>query len=67
MIHSIKSSKILTGFRGEKGVDICKLIDLTQRISQLVIDNPEITEMDLNPVAAFENSVFIIDARISLK
>ncbi|MFH1049454.1 MAG: acetate--CoA ligase family protein [bacterium] len=66
MLQSIKSSKILTGFRGEKGVDVKKIVEVIQRISQLVTENPEISEMDLNPVTTYENSVFVIDARISL-
>jgi len=66
MIESIKSSKILKGFRGDKGVNVSQLIEIIQRISQLVTDNPEISEMDLNPIACFENSCFVIDARISL-
>jgi len=66
MIDSIKTSKILKGFRGDTGADIPKIIEAIQRISQLVSENPDIAEMDLNPVAAFEDSIFAIDARIKL-
>ncbi len=67
MTESIKTAKILKGFRGDKGADIPKLIETIQRISQLVTENPQISEMDLNPVAAFENTVFVVDARIKLQ
>ena len=66
MIDSIKTSKILKGFRGDKGVNILRLIETIQRISQLVSENPEIREMDLNPVSAFVDDAFVIDARIRI-
>jgi acetyltransferase len=67
MVESIKTVKVLIGYRGDKGVDIPKLIDTIQRISQLVTENPQIGEMDLNPVAAFEHDIFVVDARIKLQ
>jgi acetyltransferase len=66
MTESIKTVKILKGFRGDKGADILKLIETIQRVSQLVTENPQIAEMDLNPVVAFENSIHVLDARIKL-
>lgn len=66
MIESIKTVKILKGFRGDDGADIPKLIEIIQRISQLVSENPKIAEMDLNPLAAFKDSVFVVDARIKI-
>jgi hypothetical protein len=33
----------------------------------MVTDLPEILEMDLNPVIAYEDGVFVADARIRLK
>ena len=67
MTETIKTAQILKGYRGEKGVDIPKLIETIQRISLLVTENPQIAEMDLNPVTAFENDVFVLDARIKLQ
>ena len=56
----------LQGVRGRKGVDQAQLIKIIQRLSQLVSDLPEIQEMDLNPLMAFEDSVYVVDARISI-
>jgi len=66
MVSSIKTAKILQGFRGDKGADIPKLTEMLQRVSQLVAEHPEIIEMDLNPVAAFADSCFVVDARIKI-
>ena len=43
------------------------LIEIIQRLSQLLTDLPEIQEMDLNPLIAYENQVVVVDARISIE
>ena len=66
MLASIKGAPLLEGARGKKGVDQDKLVEIIQRLSQLLIDLPAIREMDLNPLMAFEDRVFVVDARISI-
>jgi acyl-CoA synthetase (NDP forming) len=66
MLSSLKAAPLLKGVRGEKGVDQKKLIEIIQRVSQLVTDVPEIREMDLNPIIAYGDRVFVVDARMSL-
>jgi len=66
MISSIKMAPLLEGVRGEKGVDQKALVEIIQRLSQLVTDLDDIEEMDLNPVIAYEDGVFVVDARISI-
>lgn len=66
MLNAIKGAAILDGVRGQKGVDKAGISALIQRISQLVTDHPQIQEMDLNPVLAFEDKVVAVDARIAL-
>jgi acetyltransferase len=67
MLAAIKGAPLLQGVRGQKGVDQDRLAEILQRLSQLLTDLPEIQEMDLNPVKAFADKVFVVDARISLK
>lgn len=66
MLSSIKTSKLLDGVRGEKGIHKQSVIEIIQRLSQLVTDFPEIQEMDLNPIMAFEDKAFVVDARIKI-
>jgi acyl-CoA synthetase (NDP forming) len=66
MLSSIKMAPLLEGVRGEKGVDREKLIEIIQRVSRLVTDLPMIQEMDLNPIVAYEDGVFVVDARIRI-
>lgn len=69
MICSIKGYPVLEGTRGEKAVDIEKLTEILMRFSQLTSDFPEIGEMDLNPVFAFEKGkgAVVADARLKIK
>ncbi|MFO7708756.1 MAG: acetate--CoA ligase family protein [Desulfobacterales bacterium] len=67
MLGAIKAAPLLQGVRGQKGVNRERLAEVLQRLSQLLTDLPEIEEMDLNPVTAFADKVWVVDARISLK
>ncbi len=66
MIKQIKGFPILKGIRGQKPVDIDSLVAVIMKVSALVIENPDIRELDLNPVLAFGNGASIIDSRITL-
>ncbi|MGD8973792.1 MAG: acetate--CoA ligase family protein, partial [Desulfobacterales bacterium] len=66
MIASIKGAPLLEGIRGQKGVNREKLIEIIQRLSQLLTDLPAIQEMDLNPLIANGDHVVAVDARISV-
>jgi acyl-CoA synthetase (NDP forming) len=66
MLSSLKMAPLLKGVRGEKGVDEEGIVEVIQRLSQLVTDLPAIQEMDLNPVIAYEDRVSVVDARIGV-
>ncbi len=68
MISSLKGSKLLDGVRGEKGVDINVLVEMLQRLSQLVSDIESIFEIDINPLIITDNkkTTKAVDARILL-
>ncbi len=67
MIHEIKGYPLLTGIRGQKPADIEALKKTLVGISKLVMDYPQIKELDLNPVFAYPDGVKCIDARIILE
>jgi len=66
MVNGIQAASLLDGARGEAPVDRAALTDLIQRLSRLVTDFPQIKELDLNPVMAFEKGAVAVDARIAL-
>lgn len=66
MLSTIKGAPLLKGVRGEKGVDQEGIVEIIQRLSQLLTDLPAIQELDLNPIIAYPDRVFVIDARLSI-
>jgi 4-hydroxybutyryl-CoA synthetase (ADP-forming) len=69
MVEAIKTIKLLKGVRGEKPSDLKAIADSLQRLSQLVVDFPEIKEFDINPLLVLEEGkgARVVDARIILK
>ena len=68
IIESTRSYKLLLGARGQKPVDISLIVSNMQRLSQLVIDFPEIDEVDINPLKVGQtgDNAYVVDARIIL-
>jgi acetyl coenzyme A synthetase (ADP forming)-like protein len=66
MIGSTKASILLSGVRGEKPSDVKSIVECLERLSQLVMDFPEIQELDVNPLLVFEEGkgCKAVDARI---
>lgn len=67
-IESINSYPILRGVRGQPPADIDSILDTLLRTSQLVMDFPEIVEMDINPLMVYDQGQgsIVLDARIIL-
>ncbi|MFE2447955.1 acetate--CoA ligase family protein [Streptomyces sp. NPDC059426] len=64
MLDGIRAAEVLRGVRGGQAVDRGALADLIVRVSRLVADFPEITEVDLNPVFATASGVLAADVRL---
>ncbi len=64
MISQIRGSKILQGFRGQPAADTKTIAECIERLSQLSIDLPDVTELDVNPLVAFANGCKALDARV---
>jgi acetyltransferase len=68
MIETTKAGVILKGYRGQPG-DIDKVAECIGRVSQLVMDFPEIEELDINPLIVYTsgNGARLVDGRIVLR
>jgi acetyltransferase len=64
MLQALKIFPILKGFRGQAGVDLRALTAALVNLSRLVVDYPEIRELDLNPVVATPLGCWCVDCRI---
>ena len=65
MIEEIKGYALLKGYRGSSA-DIGALRELLLKISDFVVKNPAVSEMDLNPVFLYPKGYSVVDARIIL-
>ena len=66
MITDMQGSAILRGYRGNPPYDLKAIANCISRISKLLIDHPEIVNIDINPLIAYEegNGCIIVDAKI---
>ena len=67
MIQEIKGYPLLQGYRGQEPADIPFLEDLLLKISDFVEQTPDINEIDLNPIFAYQDGAVVVDARIVLE
>jgi len=67
-IFGLQCYPLLRGYRGKPGVNIEKLKETMMRLSRMLIELPEIKEIDLNPVVyeAESDSFKILDCRIKI-
>jgi acetyl coenzyme A synthetase (ADP forming)-like protein len=65
MISEIKGHKLLEGYRGKGPADTEKIVEYLQRLSQLAVDFPCFSEIDVNPFVVYEkgSGACAIDAR----
>jgi len=66
MIESLQTYPLLTGVRGQAGVDLEAVIEIIQRVSQMLVDNAEIRELDINPLFAFQHAAKAADVRVMI-
>jgi len=66
MIRDLKAFPLLSGYRGAAPGDLESIAACLERLSQLVLDFPEIRELDINPLMVFPQGqgVAVVDARI---
>jgi acetate---CoA ligase (ADP-forming) subunit beta len=67
MITDLKAYPLLKGFRNTPPADIDALVGILCSTSRLVMDYPEIKELDLNPVLVYPKGAKTVDARIILE
>jgi acetate---CoA ligase (ADP-forming) subunit beta len=67
MIKEIKGYPLLQGYRGKEPANLSALVEIILKISKLIEENPQIKELELNPVFAYQNKAVAVDARIILE
>jgi acetyl coenzyme A synthetase (ADP forming)-like protein len=64
MLRELTMFPLLDGYRGAEPMDVGAVEDVLLRISALVEDHPELSELDLNPLMALPRGAVVVDARI---
>lgn len=67
LIKEINGYPLLEGHRGQEAANISNLVDIISGISNFVLRNTEVKELDLNPIFAYPNGALVVDARIILE
>ena len=67
MMERTKIFRALQGVRGRKSVDLNALEQVLVRFSELAINHPEISEIDINPLIVSEDRILALDARVVLQ
>jgi len=64
MLESLRIWPLLLGTRGEPGVDMDALVEIIERLSFFASQNPDVTELDINPLLVSAAGCWAVDARI---
>lgn len=67
MIAEVKAYPLLQGYRGRPPADVNAIVHILISTSKLIMEHPEIKELDLNPVMVYQKGAKTVDARIILE
>ncbi|MFN2197150.1 MAG: acetate--CoA ligase family protein, partial [Anaerolineales bacterium] len=67
MIREIKGYRLISGYRGRPAVNEQALADCLLAVARISEDDPEIVEIDLNPVFAYPDGIQVADVRMIVK
>jgi len=67
LMEETKVYRLLKGFRNHPPANMLLLEEILIRLAQMVIDLPEIGELDINPLIVHQNQAVAVDARILLQ
>jgi acyl-CoA synthetase (NDP forming) len=67
MIAEVRGSRLLRGVRGDRPADLEAVVEVLLALSQLMVECPEVAEIDVNPLLVFEEGVTAVDARAVIR
>jgi acetyltransferase len=66
MMEQTRVYQAFQGVRGRKAIDLAKLEQLLVNFSQLIVEQPQIREIDINPLLVSPEGMIALDARVLL-
>ncbi len=67
LIDKTKIGTLLRGYRNQKSANIQSIRSALVKLSSLILDFPQIKEVDINPLFADEDGIIAVDAKIILE
>ncbi len=64
MIESVKGAALFKGYRGARPCDVNALADLIVKVSHLIAEQPDVKDIELNPVRLYATGYKVLDARV---
>ena len=66
MIEEVRGKRLLEAVRGKPPMDREAIINAILSVSRMLVENPRITELDINPLMVLEHGAAAVDARVAL-
>ncbi|MFN4228376.1 GNAT family N-acetyltransferase [Parvibaculum sp.] len=67
LISRTRVSRLLEGYRGRPPADLTGIETALMALGDIAADNPEVSELDINPLWADDKGVVALDARVRIK
>lgn len=67
MMKDTKAYKLLTGFRGSKPLDTQAVAGTIRAVGELMIHEPQVESVDINPLFVYPKGALAVDVRIMLQ
>jgi acyl-CoA synthetase (NDP forming) len=67
MISEVRGFRLLRGVRGDRPADVEAVVEVLLALSRLMVECPEVAEIDVNPVLVFEEGAMAVDARAVIR
>jgi acetyltransferase len=66
MVASSRLGRVLNGYRGGPKVKLDKLCGIISRFSRIMVENPAVEQIELNPLVATEDEILSVDSKVVL-
>ncbi|MCR9243675.1 MAG: acetate--CoA ligase family protein [bacterium] len=66
MLAELRGARLLKGHRGSPAVDREAVIDVIMAVARCAMSNPEVVELEINPLFAYDHGAVAVDVRALL-
>jgi len=67
MLDDLRASAILGPVRGEPAVDRDRVVAVLLALSELIVERPDVTSIDINPLVVVDGAPLAVDALVELR